>query len=503
MPINKRTLGDVSWLMAGRLGSACLGAISTAILARLLTPGEFGAVAAALVVTSLAAAIFESSYGLNLIRRNTTRPEDVRTTLTFGFILSGTACGIVILSAPRVEDFFGFDGLAQVLSVLALTLPMRCIFSVATSQLQIEGKFNLMARSAFLSTFVGSLLIGVPLGILGAGIWALVVATLSSSALECALLAWFARLPIRPLIERRALREIASTSIFNLATILNTSTNSALTAIVGRSLGDASLGIYSRGSKLFELFVTATASQMAQVFIPMYSQSREDPNAGRATMRAVLELLYPVYAVVSLLAVFHAPLVVKVLLGDQWGKAVPVVAVLFASIFPRCISKAYENYSVANGVLRATVVRQAIYAGAVVVGALFAVEHGIVAVAAAAAAAVWLLYGLSMTYAVRISRLAWRDVAILHLKLPAVLIPVGLADYGLLTALDDSSLIVAHGVAGGAAALVVLIIVILLPEWVVGRHWGAKIRFARSRAVAQLASGARTAFRERVGRSTP
>lgn len=503
MPLNKGTLSGVSWLMAGRLGSVALSAISNAVLARLLTPGEFGTVAAALMVTTFAAAIFESSYGLNLIRRNTTRPEDIRTTLTFGILLSGTAYGIIVLTAPRVEAFFGFDGLGLLLTVLGLTLPMRCVLSVATSQLQIEGRFNLMARAVFIATFVGSLLFGVPMGILGFGIWALATATLVTSALECAMLVRPARLSFKPMIDRQALREIFSTSIFNLATILNSFANNALTAIVGRSLGESSLGIYSRASKLLELFVSATAAQMARVFIPLYSQSREDPDSGQATMKAVLDVLYPIYAVISLLAVLHAPFVVALLLGEQWDQAAPVAAVLFASIFPRCIAKAYQNYSVANGVLHASASRQGIYAGAMVIGAWIAVPYGLVAIAVSALAAVWLLYLLSMTYAVRISGLAWRHIAALHLRLPVLLIPVGVADYSVLRMLDDYPLLLAHALSGCIGAVVLLVMSVLSPEAFVGRDWGARLRSARIRALSRLANAARSIRRGHMGRSTP
>jgi O-antigen/teichoic acid export membrane protein len=501
LSLDKRTLGSVSWLMAGRLGSAIFSAVATAIMARLLTPSEFGIVAAALVVTTFAAAIFESSYGLNLIRRNTTRPEDIRTTLTFGIVLSGIVCAIIILSSARVERFFGFAQLGPVLSVLALTIPLRCIYSVAASQLQIEGRFHLMARSALASTFIGSLLVGVPLGMLGFGIWALATATFVTTALESALLAWFSRLSFKPMIERQALREIWSTSIFNLATILNSLANSAFTAIIGRTLGEASLGIYSRSAKILEMFVSATAAQMARVFIPLYAQSRTDPDVGRATIRSVLEILYPVYAVASLLAVLHAPLIVAALLGGQWGEAVPVVAILFASIFPRCIAKAYENYSVANGVLRASVYRQAIYAAAVVIGALFAVQYGIVAVAASAAAALWLLYVLSMTYAVQVSGLAWRDIAILHVRLAAILIPVGVADFCVLEMLTGHSVIIAHGAAGLTGVVVFLSISIISPDAVMGATWGSRMRVARGRTLGRFREAVRRATRGPADRS--
>lgn len=455
-------------------------------MARLLTPAEFGVMAAAVVVVTLATAIFDSSYGLNLIRRNTTRPEDVRTTLSIGFLLSGSVCILVILMSSHMERFFGFPETAAILSLLALTIPIRCVFSVAASQLQITGKFQLMARSTLLAAPVGSLLVGVPLALAGFGTWALAYATLVTSTLETAALAWFARLSFRPMIERHAAKEILSASIFNLATLLNACANSAFTAIIGRTLGEASLGIYSRGTKLLEMFVSATATQMASVFIPLYSQSRTDQGGSRATLLSVLEILYPIYAIATLLTVLHAPLIVAVLLGGQWESAVPVVGVLFTTIFPRCIAKAYENFSVANGVLRISVIQQAIYAGAVIAGALFAVQYGIVAVAISAAAAVWLLYALSMSYAVRISGLPWTTVAILHIRLPLIAVPVACVDYGILHVLDEFPVIIAHGAASMAGSLVFLGLGAGFPEAIFGTAWGARLQLMRSRLLGRL-----------------
>ncbi|MFT4053520.1 MAG: oligosaccharide flippase family protein [Novosphingobium sp.] len=476
MSVSANIAKGMIWLVTGRLGNALLSLFSTGVLARLLSPRDFGVMAASWVVIALANVLFDGAFGQNLLRKRSARPEDVRTTLTMGLILAVLLVLSIAISAKALERFFGFPRVASVLTISALVIPCKTVFAVATSQLQLQGRFGVMATATLIAAFIGNFLIGIPLGMLGYGVWALVAAAVVTGMIEAALLAAKARIPLFPLLDRKAAKDVFSAGFFSLANVMNWAANTGSNAVVGRVMGDVSLGLYSRGWKLLDLFVAATATPLSRVLLPTFAKLREDKVRLNTALVDVLGLVLPGYAMASILLTLHASLIVELLLGPQWRETIPIAQIMFATLLPRCAVKVSENFAVANGRARSTATRQGIYAVLMIGGTLIGSRWGVTGVALAASAAISGFYLVSMGYVTGLSRLSLLTNLKLHSKAFGLAAVIGMFDAGTLWVLSGQGLIISHVIAAGAGTLAGIGCAMLAPEFWFGARNATKLR---------------------------
>ena len=456
------------WLVSGRLAGAALSVASTAVIARLLTPADFGVVAAAMVVLSLANVVFDGAFGVNLMRKKVLRLEDIRTTLTTGLLLSFLIVATVVYVAPGVERFFGIPHVGLVLAASSVTIPFKAVFAIAIAKLQRERKFKAIAGTSLFGQFAGYILVGIPLSLLGAKVWALVGALVVAGAAEAGMAAVLARLSFRPAWDLDALRDVRGTSFYSVANVMNWAANVGANAIIGRTMGAGDLGYYSRGWKLLDLLVAATATPLSKVLLPKFSQLHGERERLENALLNALGIVLPTYAVASVLLTLQAPLIVAISLGHQWDATIPVVQVLFATLLPRCGYKVSENFAVAIGKSAAAAVRQGIYAAMMVAGAIAGSSYGIVGVAVGISAAITIFYTISMAYVVSAGKVSGWAVIMVHLKAALLAVCVMLVDGIVLELLGPLSMWAKQLIAGTSGAVAVLGLILAAPRFFLG-----------------------------------
>ena len=477
------------WLMSGRLASAVLSVISTAVLARLLTPSDFGIVAAVLVVLALANVLFDGAFGVNLVRKAELRDEDVRTTLTISLGLGLVLMGLVCLSAPAAERFFGFPSLAVTLQVSSLAIPFKSVFAIASALLQRSGRFKAMATASLVGQFIGYILLAIPLSLGGAGVWSLIVAMLAAGLTEAVVTGALVRLPLRPAWDAETARDVRLTSLFSIASIMNWAADTGANAVIGRVMGAADLGLYSRGWKLLDLVVAATATPLSRVLLPAFAHRNGQPERLRSAFLGTLGVVLPGYAVASVLLSLQAPLIVELALGKQWGDTVPVVQILFATLVPRCAFKVSENFAMAIGNAHAAAVRQGLYAVLMIVGSVVGVRYGIIGVSIAVSVAITIFYFTSMSYALSICKIGGLAVVGLHVRAGLLAAFVAIVDLAVLWACGSMPMLLRHLVAGTAGSVVGLVLVLMAPRFCLGRETAVQVKLASQRILARVPLG--------------
>jgi hypothetical protein len=316
---SKKIAKGLAWLVGGRFANAAISLVSTAVLARLLGPEDFGVMAAAFVVLALANVLFDGAFGVNLIRKAALTEEDVRTTLTIAVLVGTALAALVALASPAAESFFKFKLLAPTLAISSLTIPLKAVFSVASAQLQRTGRFRVLAMASIFAQFVGYILVAVPMALMGFGVWALIAALVVAGLTEATTVGVMARLPLKPAFHREALKDIRGSGLFGLSYAFNWVANTGANAVIGRMLGAAPLGLYSRGWKLLDLVVAATATPLQRVLMPAFANIQAHPERLRRAFISALEVSLPIYALASVLLALQAPAIVSVTLGAKWS----------------------------------------------------------------------------------------------------------------------------------------------------------------------------------------
>ncbi|WP_313606843.1 oligosaccharide flippase family protein [Rhizobium sp.] len=448
-----------TFLVGGRVGNALLSILSTAILARLLTPEEFGLVSATLIILALSNVIFDGAFGTSIVKKRELTLSDQRTTLAVALMLSFILMGLIVFLSQQIETFFQSEAIGDLLFLAVLTIPCKAIFAVSSALLQRNGHFGSIAFGSIAGQLVGNIGVAVPMAVYDMGAWALVTGMVVAGAVEAAFIALKSKLSFYPELERAALHDIAGSSLFSLANVMNWVANTGANAVVGRSMGFHELGIYSRGWKLLDLVVGLTATPLSRVLLPAFSSRRDDPARLAAAFQQAFHIAVPAYACLSAFLILQAPIIVYLALGPQWSETTVVAQLFFAALVPRCAFKISENFAVAIGRSGAAVIRQSIYAALMVCGAIIGLSNGVSGVALMTSFAVTLFYLMSIGYALKVGGLSPFPILLIHVKACALAALIAITDMSVVSFFSDWSLFIRH-LAGGTAGVTAMVTLI-------------------------------------------
>jgi O-antigen/teichoic acid export membrane protein len=386
-----RVLGGVAWKAASHTVAEGTRVVVTILLARLLSPADYGVAGMALVVTSFVTLFADPSLGAALIQRPTIDERD-RSTVFWTALAIGlglTALGIAFSGV--VARFFGEPEVKALVAVTSV--------SFTFTGLSVAPRALLLRQLAYRATEIReitSILIGgstaVILALLGFGPWAIVsnfiAYTVASTALVWLLVKWRPRF----LFSFESLRNLGgfSSKVF-AAGLLSWGNLNVDNILVGRILGPAALGAYSLAYNVMFLPMARIGRPLAQVLGPAYTRIQTDrvrlERVWLKGKRMTVALVAPGFLAILVVA----PDLVHVAFGSKWDAAVWPLRLL-------CVAGVAHSLGMLNwGLLSAsgsagTLLRLMILTSIVTWIAFFAGVHwGITGVAGFYAIARWLL----------------------------------------------------------------------------------------------------------------
>src|SRR5437016_2831326 len=168
--LTHQTLGGLVWIGGGKVVYAGLRLLVLAILARLLSPADFGIVGAALVVVGFSAIFSQLGLAPAIVQRPVLERRHLEAAFSAS-VLFGLLLGVLLwVSAPFAARFFHIAGVEPVLRVLAWMFPLDGLSAIAESQVQRELRFRWLATMEVLTFVLGYGVVGVVLALLGAGV---------------------------------------------------------------------------------------------------------------------------------------------------------------------------------------------------------------------------------------------------------------------------------------------------------------------------------------------
>lgn len=441
--IGRRTLRGILWAYSSYVGGRLLVLVSTAILARVLTPREFGIVALAL----LAMTFFETVKDFGLTQALVAAPDErvlerAETVFVSSIAVGAALSALVAAVSPLAAAFFDEPQLLQIIPVLGLNFLVRSLGS--THYALAQKRLDFRARTvAELADAVVRGLTGIALALAGAGVWSLVIGYVVGTAVLAGSL-WLL-VPWRPAL--RPKREHLPSLLRFGGPLTGVDALSAVTAnadylFVGKVLGAATLGLYTLAFRLPELIVVNLSTVAGQVLFPAFTHVDRTAlaDAYLVAFRYMLMLSLPLTAAMVIMA---EPLVAA-LFGPQWSGAVAPMQVLALYALAVTVGipagTAYKAIGRADVLLKLALPRTALLIGAV---AVF-VDDGIVAVAGCQAAVAALFSVVGLLLASRLLRVRLR-------RLVAAMAPTLIATAGMAVALA----LVSEGVAALWATLIV------------------------------------------------
>lgn len=453
--------GGIGWTLGATIGQVLVSIGVLAVLARLLSPRDFGIVGAAQSVNLLAQLFADLGTAPGLVQRPELRRQHQQSALLVSLLIGAVMTALVAATAPWAAAFFGLPELGAVLPALSATFLLAALAAVPTALLRRQLRFRALAGVQVAGQLLGYAPVAIGLALLGAGVWALVAALLLQTALSTALLLWLGpRLP-RPRWCRQELRELlAFGSGYSLARVANHVATQGDAWIVGGWLGGPALGLWQRALQLLYAPVNLLGTAADKVAFPLLAGLQDDRERTRASFLHASRLLSAIGLPAAALLFVLAPELVALLLGDGWQDCVLPLRILALGLPFRLAYKIGHALARAHGAVHRTAWRQAVFAALVLGGALLLQGHGLAGVAAAVVAATLVNHALTLDLSLQLLQLPWRAAAkgqLRHLLAAAAVAGPAWAARELLPPATPPLLVLAAAALAAAAGAVLLL----------------------------------------------
>ncbi|MDD4689314.1 MAG: lipopolysaccharide biosynthesis protein [Eubacteriales bacterium] len=323
--MKNKVLSGLFWRYGEKMCSQGVSFVISIILARLLTPEDYGVLSLLNIFIAIANTIIISGFGAALVQKKNADDVDFSTIFYFNIGLSFFIYAVLFILAPYISAFYELPQMTGAFRVLALSLIFGGYNTVQNAYVQKSMQF----KNFFYSTLIATLLsgvIGIVMAYNGFGIWALIAQHLISRFASVVILQitikWHPILAFS--IERFK-------GLFNFgwkmfATgVINTVYNNMYSLIIGKFYSAVDLAYYNRGKQWPDLIIANVDGTINAVLLPAYSQVQDDKKMIKAMMRrAITTSTYLIIPAMAGLAAVAKPLTILVL-TEKWLPAVPFV----------------------------------------------------------------------------------------------------------------------------------------------------------------------------------
>lgn len=332
-----------AWMVLFRLFDRSVGIVSTAVLARLLIPADFGLVAMAMSVIAVIELITAFSFDIALIQKQDPQREHYDTAWTLNLLATAAGASVTMLLAYPAATYYGDPRLAPVMLAIGAAWLVSGFANVGTvdfrRNLDFATEFRMLAILRVI-TFVATM----GAAWLFKSYWALIIGTAAGRISGLALS--YAMHPFRPRLSLKYTRELLSFSGWILLTSLAGVLLSRVPHFfIGRNFGAQSLGAYTVSAEIALLPQTELAAPINRALFPAYARMVSDLDAFRRTSIEATTAIFLFILPISIGVALMAPEIVRILLGVQWAQAVPMIQVLsFAGAVSALTSNSMSVY---------------------------------------------------------------------------------------------------------------------------------------------------------------
>lgn len=328
MGSKSKVFQGIIWSSIQRFGTMIISFIANLILARILTPNEFGLVGMLMFFIALANILIDSGLGSAIIQKKDSTSKDYSTVFTINLILSVLIYVALYCSAPLISEFYGIEQLSPILRIEGIMLFGNALCLVQTSILRKELRFKKLSCINLIANAAGAIL-GISLALYGFGVWSLVYRTVSISIITACGLWTTTEWKPRITISWESFKELFGFGGFMLlSSLVTTSTKNVQNLIIGKYYGQSSLGYVTQAQSLRNMVADSISSVISQVLYPDYSNNQNNNSEMiRKLNTGVYIISFYTVAIIALMITIAEPLILF-LYGEKWIAAVPFFKIL-------------------------------------------------------------------------------------------------------------------------------------------------------------------------------
>lgn len=345
---NSELTKSAAWVTLGHLVATLGSFVSLMVLARILTPDDFGLFGLSLIIIMIPESLIGGQLQEVLIQYRGIKQRHISSMLGFSTLLGLIAGGAVMLGAPFFAGLFDAPGLKQLLPVMAVILVMHGMTSTAAALMIREMNFSQLTIVDIVGTLVAAA-VGVGFVLQYNTVWALVWMEMTRRVVRLVMFVIFSKIKFDFSFHRAAAAEIYDYARKAVsAGVVRTIERVLPGALIGYGLGTVALGYYNVALRLLEQAVSVLVEPLSNVSFPVFAKAQADMAAVREQLRNAVYLAALVAAPAFGGSIVAAPTLVPVLFGDQWMAVIPLAQLSFLTGIALTISGI--NYALLNGI---------------------------------------------------------------------------------------------------------------------------------------------------------
>lgn len=335
--LKTKTVSGVVWTALQKYSTIAIQFISGIILARLLTPYDYGCIGMLSIFIILAESFIDGGFGSALIQKKIPSQEDYSTIFFWNLGMAVLLYAILYFSAPAIAGFYDIPLLSSVLRVQGIILFIYAFNIVQRNQLVKSLKFKILSIVTITTSLI-SLTITIFMAYHGYGVWSLVALNILNAAIP-ALFFWF-YIKWRPIhtFSWDSFKELFSFGLYMFFThILNNFASHFQGLLIGKFYNPTIMGYYSKASRTEFMASNSISSIMQQVAYPLYAEVQDDKiRLGNMIKRMTMTLAYITFPLMIILLLCAKPIFI-LLYSDRWLDSVPYFQVLCIAGLSICL----------------------------------------------------------------------------------------------------------------------------------------------------------------------
>lgn len=339
--IKKKAFFGTIWKFFERLAAQGVSLIISIVLARILSPTDYGVVSLVSIFFAFANVIISGGLNTALVQKKNATTEDYSTVLHLSVIVSMVVYAILFFTAKPISAIFKEEQLVLIIRIIGLSLPITAIKSVWCAYISSHLQF----KKFFFSTLGGTIvsgIVGIIMAIKGFGPWALVAQQMINTTIDTLILICCTRIKVLPRISLKRSKDLFKYGWkILLSSLLNTTYNEITPLIVGIKYNSTNLSFYNKGKSFPATINTISTNTLSSVLFPFLAKFQNDKekilNYTRKYMQISSLIVFPM--MLGLFAISDN--FVHIVLTDKWMNASYYIRVF-------CIATMFDIIAIGN-----------------------------------------------------------------------------------------------------------------------------------------------------------
>lgn len=326
--LRQKAVKGVVWTALQRYSTMLIQFVSGIILARLLTPYDYGCIGMLMIFMLLAESFIDGGFGSALIQKKQPTQTDYSTIFFWNMSLSVVLYAVLFLSAPAIARFYDIPLLCNILRVQGMVVFVYAFNIVQRNLLRKKMNFKVLAIVTVLTSLT-ALTVTIIMAHQGFGVWALVAQNILTAAIPTIVFWFYVRWRPQWVFSWQSFRELFSFGFYMFLTnLLNQFGHQIQGLLIGKFYTPSIMGYYSKASSTERLASTSISKVLSQVTYPLYAKAQDDKALlGDMIKKITMAVSYVTFPLLFILLLCAKPLFI-LLYSERWADSVPYFQVL-------------------------------------------------------------------------------------------------------------------------------------------------------------------------------